>query len=591
MTAHTRPTETKTQTQAADPELIAIEAPFTIQRTETQRTARALYALGWNVFPVPRPHEVRAWATATGRISEINSKPPYTLRPVMTNRLYCSRGREFDELFESANLAVMTGRTSGNLAIIDADQNAQRVKYELDKRGLPYWHYKTGNGENFIIRILEGEVINIPAAKATIPGVEVWGHDHFCVLPPSVHYSGALYDWVNVYPPNSTANIEPIPATALDWLGVELRANAWENPELYGLPGFTILLSRKNRGILASVLVEGERNTKLTGPVYDLAAHVQLGDIDEGKALELLYQAGKRCEPPYSRRQIDTMWKSAINKRGLEPARKHEGKGRGYEIYNQARTFAAAHQWTGRTAQTDRAVFLACAERARIEGEVFSASIRNLAELANMTHQTVINALDRLRKAELLELISTDKERRTANEYRFMGVLNNTTKQQLVLNGVFTHTTSTPMQDVFSKLGRVALRCYEHLLQQPEPTITAIAQATGQNRSSVLRAINGNWKGRQLVKGTWQGGELVKPGLLAYGLVFIIQSEGLYMANSVTGQRLNEIAQAVGTLGKAAKRRDYHEKTRQIRTNKQIRWARERWARTIQRCNYETNEI
>jgi len=566
--------------------------------TDMQRTARALYKRGWNVFPVPRPHEVKAWAIATGKPREVNSKPPYIFAPLQRSRMYL--GGEFMALFEQRNIAVMTGRTSGNLAIIDGDNihAARQVEQELKARHICYWAYATGNGLNFIIRILEGESINLKNGTATLNGIEIWGHNRYCVIPESLHHSNAQYTWQDgIDPINTSETIEPTPIKDLEWLGMKLESKAYQDPELYGLPSWTVLLSKNNRRTLTSVIVEGYRNTRLTGPVYDLAAHVMRGNIDENDALELLYTAARNCEPAYSIRSIDSMWKSAINKRELIPATEYELKtGRATnQIYMQAVAFAQAYKWPGRTGQTDRAVFLALAERAKVDGPVFSAASRNVAELANCRSETAQKALRRLAKHEppFIKLVSRDPHRQQPNKYKFVysdsfkDVLKRTTINQLDSTGTVTHTSTRILakQDVFAGLGRVALRCYEHLLQHPEMTISAIARNTMQNRSSVGRAINGTWKiirdenGEPILdKAGKKQRVLLKPGLILHRLVSV---RGLYMAEPVGETRLEDLSNILGTEGRAEKRRKYHEQTRQIRVNKQILWAQERWTRTI----------
>jgi hypothetical protein len=556
--------------QETRPTVELIPAPPIFQpRTELQITARALYMFGWNVFPVPRPHEVRAWAMATGRESEATAKPPYTLRPLLRSRMYLGNSAEFMDLFEYANLAVMTGRTSGNLAVIDADQNGQKIAKELSHRAIPHWDYTTGNGHNFIVRIAEGEAMNLPSGKTAWPGVEVWGHDHFCVLPPSIHHTGAIYNWGAVYPPDTAENLPEISITALAWLGVELAANSWERPELYGLPEWTIQLSINNRKTLASVLVEGQRNTRLTAPVYDIAWHVLNGNIPESEALSLLYRVADRCDPAYPHRQVEAMYSAALRKRDLEPARKTEGQGRGHPIGQQALAFAQANQWTGRTAQSDRAAFLACVERAKIEGEPFAASVRQVAELANCSTKTAHKALGRLQDKEppLIELESMDRDRIEANRYRFgpivkkkehAKVLHNTT---IVTSVVDWHVLKSDSAcDVFGKLGRVARRLYLHLSQQPEARIIDMARATGQHPSSCSRSLR---------------------RLRGHNLITYNQAEGVYMAEPITEYRLLKLAEALGVRGRTRKRREQNIADRQIRVNKQLRWARERWRRSI----------
>lgn len=575
-----QPLETELQPRPEVAEPIAVDL---LQRNGIQRTAANLYKLGWNVIPVPALHELISRARRTnGEIKKV----PY-IHPVdLAARMHFGDGREFCQLFEAANLGLIPGRRSGNLAIIDCDnmRSARTIEHELQRRDIVNWDYTTGRGHNFIIRLAEGELKNANFGKdSKYPGVQIIGQGNaYCILPPSTHISGGFYHWGKYDGEAQTRNIPTVSINDLAWLGVQLAAEAWQEPELYGLPKWTELLSQNNRKILVSAITDGERNSRLSGPVYDLAAHVVRGNIDEAEALQLLYQAAANCEPPYPARQIDSMWKSAINKRDLLPAKEYEGDNTANELYLQAMAFAEQHTWTGRTAQTDRAVFIACAKRVKLDGEEFSLSTRQAAQLANTTNKTAWNALNRLQEQGYIKKVKTSEERKTAhkyqtepNKYRLNGrakLLHSTSRDSyvVVLHALRTEHTQQQLdtlQDIFARLGRVAWRVYNHLLQQPEHTIADIARATKQHRSSVTRAING----------TRQAGELIRPGLRAYGLVFVSPSEGLYMANQETDQHLAEIAKVIGTDGKAEARRALHQKERELRTNSQLIHARDKW--------------
>ena len=602
MTAHTRPTETKTQTQAADPELIAIEAPFTIQRTETQRTARALYALGWNVFPVPNYWTRKAYHETIGNPEKWDpeNKRPY-IKALSYTRLIQSG---FDGMFQERfwndapgdlrhcgdNLAVMAGRTSGNLCIIDADQNGDKVQAMLDRKQIPYWDYYTGRGHNFIVRIYEGEAANIghnqreneyKNNETPYRGVEIKGNSGYCVIPPSLHKTGSKYSWGNVDPTNERQNIAPVMIDELAWLGIQLRKNKDKNRDYIGiLPDWTVLLAPQNRenlmNLLGGLITEGSRNSALLGPVYDLAAHVQLGDIGEGEALELLYQAGKCCDPEYPQRQIDYMWHSAINKRGLIPSiRPDTTKSRGQEVYNQARTFAAAHQWTGRTARTDRAVFLACAERGMLEGEPFAASCRNVAELAGCRAETASKAIRRLIKHGLIELHKESEPREEKpNRYKFTESVKQqnqeTNKRYNTIQGEYTVPLIggiSPYNAIFAQLGIVALRCYEYLLEHQEPTIAALGRATDQHASSCGYAMK----------------RLKRHGLVS-------AAEGVWRALELKSYEWQALAESMGLYDQLAARKKLHAIERENRYSKQMKNRKDHWKNTI-RGNYETNEI
>ena len=106
--------------------------------TSIQSAASDLFDRGLNVFPIPRPGEIRAKAAKTTNNLDPNNKRPYILKPLFSSRMHkCSdecrekhgvprsgclpENEMFETLFLKANIAVMLGRTSGNLFAIDCD--------------------------------------------------------------------------------------------------------------------------------------------------------------------------------------------------------------------------------------------------------------------------------------------------------------------------------------------------------------------------------------------------------------------------------------------------------------------------------------
>lgn len=538
-----RPPEVDQETRLYIPEI-----PHTTREISLVDTARHLYALGWNVFPVPNYWTREAYHKAKGEPDSWD--PAKNKRPYIKALSYArisERARDyknkrlltFDDLFTEKtwypiprygdNLAVMAGRTSGGLCIIDADQNGDKIEENLISNEIPYWDYHTGRGHNFIVRIAKGEAINLSPTGTPFQGVEVKGHNAYCVIPPSWHrLEGSQYQWGENNPMNGTQNLPAISIDELAWLGVTLRTDPNRYTDFKDvLPSWAILLAPANRKNLLEAMAgeveEGHRNDRLTGPVYDLAAHVMLGHIDENEALDVLYRAADHCKPPYPNRQIDYMWRSAINKKGLIPSlRPDAGKPRGFEIYEQAAQFEHVYNWKGRTAKTDRAVFLVLTERAKLEGEPFTASCRNIAERAGIKAETASKALRRLQDQELItkEPRQENDTFSTPNRFRFTAKIENYLKRYNTIQGEYTvpiKIENSPYQIlVFQRLGVVALHCYQYLLTHTEKTIAAIARGAKQKPSSCYRsmkrlkdlglvsAAEGEWKAWELLPAEWQ---------------------------------------------------------------------------------------
>jgi hypothetical protein len=113
-------------------------------------------------------------------------------------------------LTEGRNVGLLLG--TGNLIDVEYDDDAARV--ELEKLGLPKTCcYSSGRGQHFIYRLPE-----IPAdiAWRRLGGLEfrIGGRAAQSVLPPSVHPSGARYEWIV-----SPLDMAPA-AVTLDQLGI-----------------------------------------------------------------------------------------------------------------------------------------------------------------------------------------------------------------------------------------------------------------------------------------------------------------------------------------------------------------------------------
>jgi hypothetical protein len=498
----------------------------------------------------------------------------------------------FQNLFGGANIGVMAGRTSGNLVCLDCDtlRAFEQTRQEIHRRALPHWGYNSHRGGGFLFRLLEGEAANAGNGKNLLPGVEVWGQAHYLVLPPSIHPQGTVYQWITPEPYYHLPAGEPIPAVsvdALEWAGVRLVKRAgskWEEPALYGLPEWAGALSLANRQTLAAGVKKDVRNKKLTAAAYDMAGC----DVPYDVAECMLIDAAGRCSPPYPRREVEAIIKSAYKKE-RQPARKAAAFIP--QNWQRAAAFALAFDWReyGRTAQTVRAVFLACVERARLDGSpTFRASAREVAELANVKADTANRHLRMLTQEAggpaLLRHCGTS-DTTGANLYAFTeDVLkaepgsapdgdSNYTLQYVVSPLCAPEKTlkdGTPRtaaeQDVFARLGKVAWRVWRRLCSKPEPTGAAVARVEGLNPSSTRRAL---------------------AVLLRHGLVVHSKAEGLFVGEPRTQKELERLSAALDTLGKSEKRKRKHERERERRLNLLMMQERERWYQIY--LQYNTN--
>ncbi len=133
-----------------------------------------LFDAGLNVFPIVP-----------------GSKIPYGEHGFLTTtRLYRPW---FNDLMAGSNIAVMTGRLSGNLVVLDCDTPTEyeRVGKALEAHGLTPWIRNSIRGGQFWLRCADGEVAN--SNRGT---VQILGNHVYSVAPPSVHPDGMVYDWL-----------------------------------------------------------------------------------------------------------------------------------------------------------------------------------------------------------------------------------------------------------------------------------------------------------------------------------------------------------------------------------------------------------
>jgi hypothetical protein len=534
--------------------------------TAIQSTAIDLYRRGFNVFPLPSAWE---WKARPDYDKNQNKKPPYLLQPLYISRLhYCGLAchhiperEQFIALFEHANIGVMTGRTSGNLISVDCDSHAafETIGSELTRRALPFWGIGSHRGGAYLLRIVEGEAANLP--ETHFPEVQVWGNAHYQVLPPSVHPLGTMYRWITPEPRYCLPaghSLPPVSITALDWLGLTLAIEArrkWQEPELYGLPKWAEMLSRRNRETLAMGVPDGQRNSRLTAAAYDLAGN----KIPYHEAETVLLVAAGRCNPPYPARDTLAILKCAYRQE-RQPARK---SGLAVKPCKKAQDFAESFDWRGkygRKAIKRRAVFLACIERARqSDSDVWRASKRELSELSNMSNNTAWTSLQDLKHDCLIVWVGRCNYS-GAGLYSF-GELSRIAPliPPCSSSGAILDTPKTENeQDIFGRLGLISWYVWRYLLATPASGAGEIARALYLPRSSVYAALR----------------QLQDTGLAVFGM-----AEGMYYGESKTDSDLEYLSIIWGAHGKSEARKQAHRAEREIRVNWKMMKAREKWNR------------
>lgn len=527
-----KPTKQK-KTSAAE---TLFNAPVASLTTPTQDIAIDLYELGFNVIPIPFAKK-GGWPWKPFQYVRVH--------PDQLLRLFAGR----------CNLAIMTGRTSNNLLVIDCEtpESYRQQGKELRRAGIPLWCVRSGGGGgHYYLHCTEGEVANIPSGE--LHDVEVRGNRCYVLAPPSVHpTTGIIYDWdkrEGDAPPQ--ANINDI-----NWLPLKLATRAKKAARQ--IPAAFAKLSTQTRDFILNGAPVGERNNRLFAAACDMVGN----DYDDYTVRQVLVPIALTCGLP-DQEVRDTLH-SAFS-RPREPARKDQPS-QEPKHWEKASAWIKQQAWTERTGQTDKAVFLACCERAKLasnEHGVFRASVREIAELARITKETASRSLTRLQKANLLEAKGLD----TTSQAKLWKLGKETTR-----NTPPNATETERVRDEYTKppwlsnsvlitnsdaaergaLGKTAAVVYEGLLKCVEPVLpTPLAERLRLSRQQVQHAL-AKLKEWDLVR----------------------REEAGWVGVVVSGDWLDEnVCGPAGTLGKGEVRKQQHAEQRAKRAGEQVLRAR-----------------
>lgn len=456
--------------------------------TQIQKEAYFLYDAGFNVIPQP-----------------IGKKGGYAWRNAQFSRL--NRDNEthgIKSLFAGqCNLAVMCGKTSGNLFVIDCESRGAFLYHagKLRERNIPLWAVKTARGGHIYLQATDGEVQNINSG--ILHEAEVKGCNGYVMAPPSIHPTGAVYQWIireSKKPPQ--VNSEQV-----DWLQnssrKQIKLEVTPNPKTKrGAWSMTTIspasnLSNSTRDYIKSghSIFEGTRNNRLFSAACDLNGCEYSHNEAEHILTPPAAASGLRLP------EIKATIRSAFS-RTRESARPELTKIIMNHTWRYALLWATQHQWLGRTNATDRALFLALIERARVgsnENNVFRASIRELGELARLGTATVQKAIIRLKNMNTIISCGHDNKSRSSL-WRFTDNIINIAKEfELNSDTVrvpphwLSYSVSLFNSDVSERgaLGRSVNFVYHYILAKNKPMMPAeISVSLGISVNQVNYAIS-----------------------------------------------------------------------------------------------------
>lgn len=512
----------------------------------SQLAALELYALGFNVFPLVRGTKdthYSAW------------------KRLQTTRLTDPTGgavarEQFKSIFKNANVAVMTGRTSRNLAVLDCEtlEALELHRAQFERRGFAVWIVRSARGGHLYFLSEAGALANL---KPTGAAWELRGNNCYVLAPPSIHPTGAMYEWLA-----RAGNAPPtVPLAALDWLGAALavkpRAKFIPRPDAPTSDALAAL-SKTNRDFCENGASAGSRATRLFRAAADFAGN----QIEMETARPYLMQGCERSafDHSFTRQQAERIIKNAYSK-PRTAARAFYGPTRKrtpLAIWKRATHFADAHQWqniaarlNGRriavSAQTARSAFEACIERARQEdahraADSFRAAVREIAELANMERGTAYKALHCLCANDYLQWQGATET--GASQFTFGGKVKNAPKRdsskELCTSTVAFWRADT-FADVFRRgaLSRTAGRVWLAILENPLTPAQLAARLNVRSAGTIRKALK---------------------ALEAHHLARRV--DRAWIGEDADRAHLERIAEKCATRGKAAQRRDRHKQER-----------------------------
>jgi hypothetical protein len=482
--------------------------------------AHALYSAGLNILPI-----------------QVASKEPYGSTSILqTTRIHTSF---IDHLFTESGIGVMTGRLSGNLFVIDCDDDDtyEYVGEQLRQRRISAWIRLGMRGGQYWLRCAEGEVENFKQGK-----LQVLGHGLYAVAPPSLHPEGVFYHWLH-----RDVDLPPsVSIRQLDFLGLKLAGSQRSGPKR----DKTTLPPAAYR-----VLVEEDTSGYDSNSEAEYAACLSM--LRAGLPDFMIRSVFAQFHPPhYSKsrgRSFDRhVLRSAKAWMEQQDQKPQEREPMAFWQASQFVAYADSRPWPGRTGNTDKAVYMALCERMRMDkgSRVFRASIREVSELANVGTQAVQNSLKRLRTADMAKYDSKDS---LSGACLYSLVLPVKDMSPITTVGeAYTPVADSVMisaiqEDAFHSrgLGKSACAIWRVLLLEQRPlTVKEIALLTGRAYNTVKQNLT---------------------KLETFGLA--VQNHDptpkRWTGIPAHHDRLNELAVILGTQGKGALRKAQHVGERQ----------------------------
>ena len=223
----------------------------------------------------------------------------------------------------SANIGIRTGVPSG-IVVIDIDLPTAMSALDKVKAMLPVTLTGlTGGGGIHLVyasedRDLRNSAGSLPGIDEDLPGIDLRANGGYVVTPPSIHYSGRRYEWLDPSRP-----LVPAPG----WLQQEPRVYAPAGPvapahfEGDGTP-YGLAVLRNELGRLRAAQV-GTRNHQLNRSAFILAQLVAGGELRESAVRPALIGAALRIglEELEARQTINSAFRAGRRQPRVAPTR------------------------------------------------------------------------------------------------------------------------------------------------------------------------------------------------------------------------------------------------------------------------------
>jgi len=490
--------------------------------------AHRLYDAGLNVFPVIK-----------------GTKLPYGEHGMLQ---MCRMSRSYlRDVMWCSNIAVMTGRLSANLFVLDCDswESFATIGKELAQHQIQPWIRNGCDGGQYWLRCADGEIVNENRGD-----MQILGNRLYTLAPPSIHPCGMVYEWIS-----READLPPVVSIAeMAFLGLQLARSQPQPHREHVLPA-----------VAHRVLVDGNTDGYEGNSEAEYAACLSL--ICAGHSDADIAELFKVFGPPHYLKAGDRNFRRQVivKARAWHEAHPMPMKANITTVDHLPYvSWATKRPWPGRSGGIDRAVYLALCERMRMERRTpFRASVREVAELAAVNKETVSKSLHRLEENGYIQH-KNETEHSHARMYLLLMPSNGEgecvmARTSLSPTGVYaTHTIrDLSGHDVWRHggLGKSAKACWE-MLSQRNATVAEIAEATGRSLPTVRRVLK---------------------ALQLHGMAD--ETDGTWSASAADSEHLDSVSIAYGTQGRGVKQKHKHVDERERWTSRQITEQVEMWMR------------